>query len=281
MRRVVRLLLCVMMLICMSGCHGDSVDHHTLTVHMMDVGDADCCLLTQGDNSMLIDAGLPESKERIVAFLTENRIERLDYLVMTHPHGDHIGAMEAVLSAVEVGELWYIDPPSELVESTLLHRRFAAAVRDKNVATRDVSTLTVMPLGGAVVTVYPLTNEYEDLNDYSVVCMVSFAGKRLLMTGDATTHRLEDLANAGYDLKADIVKIPHHGAAGSVCDLFFDKVSPSYALISCGRDNEKEHPSEKVINVLTSRDVTIYRTDLHGTVTARISVEGIFWKTAR
>jgi len=278
--RRILLLLCAVLLVVASGCGGNTVDRHSLTVHMLDVGDADCFLLTQGDSAMMIDTGTPATREKVISFLHEHDIDRLDYMVMTHPHADHMGAMESVLSTFEVGELWYIDPPPDCVDNTLLHERVALAVHNNGIAVREVSKITQLPFGGATVTVYPLTEAYDDLNDYSVVCMVSFEGKRLLMTGDATARRLDDLVKAGFDLKADALKIPHHGAASSVSEAFLDKVSPSYALISCGF-NKEQHPSEKAINTLVTRDVTIYRTDLHGTVTARISREGIFWQTAR
>ncbi len=269
-----------MMLLVMSGCE-EQPSADSLQVYMMDLGEADCFILTQGSHAMLIDAGLAKDEDRVVSFASECGIDRFDYVLMTHPHADHIGGFEKVFEEFEVGEFWYAEVPDELVERTLLHERMEHALDENGAFKREVSSGLNAMLGSAAVTVYPIEDEYDDANDYSVVCRISFAEKSLLMTGDATSARLHDLSNSGFDLSADVLKLPHHGSNGSYHRAFFKAVSPQYALLSCGTDNSQNHPGDKMMDSDEMSKVTTYRTDRHGNVKMSISRDGIFFEVSR
>ena len=282
LRKTVMMLLCAVWLTGLCGCGADGVfSPNTLTVHMLDVGDADCFLVTQGSQTMLIDAGMPDSEEYIVSYVSSLGIDRLDYVLMTHPHADHMGALEGILSTFEIGELWYTDVPSALVDATLLHRRLSDVVTEKNIPVRNVSALTTVSLGAATITVYPLEGEYDDVNDYSAVCMLSYGDKRMLMTGDISENRIRRMLDAGYDLKADVLKFPHHGADVVCCEELLDAVDPQYVLLPCDSERDEHHPSSNVSNALAARGVTVFRTDRDGNVTAELTRDGVFFEVSR
>ena len=229
-----------------------------LTVHFIDVGQADCALLECDGEYAIIDAGYPERADKVVEYMAGLGVEALDLLVATHPHGDHIGGLPTVLDAYPVETVW----SSELPFSNDYTRSFQNAVALRRVPLTVSEIGDVFELGDATITVIgPVRMDYEDVNNISLVLMVQYGDIRFLFTGDMERDAEEELLDSGADVKADVLKVGHHGSYTSTSYRFLYEVEPTYAVICVGGNNEYGHPHDEPMSRLQDADVTIYRTD--------------------
>lgn len=243
----------------------DKEEREGLQVHFIDVGQGDATLITCGEHAMLIDAGNNNMGTRIQQYLKKQGVERLDYVIGTHPDADHIGGLDVVITKFDCGIIMMPD------------------VYRKNVTYRDVldaisyrryqNTLPVVgqqyDLGDAVFTVVaPNGNYKEEYNNYSIGILLEYGERKFLFVGDAEAAAEQDMLANGISLKADVLKVGHHGSSDSSSDAFLEAVDPQYAVISCGADNEYGHPHKKTLYSLKESDVLVYRTDEQGSMTA-------------
>ena len=229
----------------------------TMTVHFIDVGQADSMLIECGNAYALIDAGYPESGEIIVDYLAQLGVQRLNLVVGTHPHGDHIGGMPTVLNSYPADNIWF----SAIPYTNAYVNDFLYAA-NKHGGIQQPQPGQTFALGSATITVLgPVHTNYEDVNDISLVLMVQFGEKRFLFTGDMEQIAETDLVNSGADLRADVLKVGHHGSYSSTGYLFLRTVAPTFAVITCGRANEYGHPHSEPMSRLRDAEVTIFRTD--------------------
>lgn len=244
----------------------------TLTVHFIDVGQADCALLECGNSFALIDGGNAADGPQVVEYLESQGVQRLNLVVGTHPHEDHIGGLADVLDAYPADNIW--SGPIPYTNSTVYSFLNAAKAQSKEVVKPQPGQ--TFHLGGALITVLgPVRTDYEDVNDLSLVLMVEFGQTRFLFTGDMERIAELDLIDSGADLKADVLKVGHHGSYSSTSYLFLREVMPTYGVISVGAANEYGHPHEEPLSRLKDADVIIYRTDKMFTVTAETDGEDI------
>lgn len=241
-----------------------------LTAYIIDVGQGDSILLTSpSGKTMLIDAGESDSFEAVDTFLKSKNVSKLDVVVATHPHSDHIGGMANVIKAYEIGA-FYISPKAH---TTKTYERMLDALEEKNVSTypayggadcyiewdESVTVRILSPIKG---------EEYEDLNDYSVIICCTFGNTGIMLTGDAETHA-ESLALSRLPLglfNATAIKLGHHGSSTSSSEAFIKAVSPEVALISVGEGNDYGHPHKETLDLLAKLNIPYYRTDESGTI---------------
>ena len=136
-------------------------------------------------------------------------------------------------------------------------------------------------LGEASVTVLGPTKDYDETNDTSIVLKVQFGSTSFLFTGDQEADAEKDLIASGADLKADVLKVGHHGSNTSTSYQFLREVAPEYAVISCGTDNQYGHPHSETLSKLRDADCTVYRTDLQGDITCVSDGTTLTWTTAK
>lgn len=271
---------CVLLCLLSGGCRETSPD--TLEIHMLEVGNADCFLLKLGEKAMLIDGGEADDADKIVSYLHAQGVERLEAVVISHPHSDHIGGLERVFKAYDVKTLYFAQTPSELTETTLLHTRLEDAVRDNGAEICDATDGVACSFGKAIVELYPMTVTTGDANDYSLCARVTFGNERILFTGDAGESAQRALLNSGFDIQATIVKMGHHGGQIKTNERFLDAVEPQIALISCGIENTYKHPHQETIELLEKRGIACYRTDVGGDTVIELDGKGErFITTAR
>jgi len=236
-----------------------------LRVHFLDVGQADCILIqVPGGKNVLIDGGNNDDGPAVVSYLKKQGVRRLDVVVATHPHEDHVGGLDSVLNAFEAGKVY----APRVTANTKSFEDFLLAVQRKGLKITEARAGMALDLGPAASALFlaPAGTGYEDLNDYSAVLKLTCGGTSFLFTGDAEAVSEAEMLRSGRDLKADVLKVGHHGSASSTTAEFLKAVSPKYAVISVGAGNDYHHPSPKTLARLAAAGVKIFRTDERGTV---------------
>jgi competence protein ComEC len=237
----------------------------SLVIHFIDVGHADCTLLTVGETTVLIDGGNTDTSWNVLRYLRRFGIEELDLVVNTHPHGDHLGGIPLVLNSIPTKEVWC----STTSFDTYLFDQFEAAADKQDLEISKPVPGTIYASGGLTITVLgPLEAEstYEDLNDTSLVLMVQYGEKKFLFTGDMEAYAESQLVRSGMNLDVDVLKVGHHGSYSSTSQAFLDKVSPEYGVVFCAWGNEYGHPHDGPMNRLNKADVELFRTDIMGDI---------------
>ena len=212
---------------------------------------------------MLVDGGDPDRSDFIYSYLKERGLDRLEYIVCTHPHSDHVGGLSGALQYASADRAFccVTEYDSRSFDS------FVKYLGERGIRLEVPGPGTRLELGEAVITVIGPQREYEELNDMSLVLRVDYGKISVLLTGDAGYEAELDMMDSEFSLKADILKVGHHGSGSSSYYHFLRQVSPEFAVISVGADNGHGHPSENVIGKLEDLGAEIFRTDTDGTVT--------------
>jgi competence protein ComEC len=256
-------------------------DPNYLTVHYIDVGQGDSIFLACGGEYMLIDAGENDDEDRAVRYLKNLGIDRIDLVVATHAHSDHIGEMDDVLNAIPATEIWYPD----YRHGTKTEQRFLTAASNCGANLYEPELGETYDLGGATVTVLGPVKEYDDPNDMSIIVLVEFGDDRFLFTGDMENEDAAENDLVAYwgdeALRADVLKVGHHGSNTSTSYHFLRAVSPAYAVISVGEGNEYGHPKPQTMDILGQAEVYVYRTDEMGDIVAISDGENIAFSWVR
>ena len=206
----------------------------SLSVHYIDVGQADCALLECGGQYMIIDGGNVDDSDLVVTYLQDQGVEQLHTVVCTHAHEDHVGGLAAVLA---------VYPTEQILSPT---RTYSSACFDDFLYYADQQDIAItIPdpgdsfyLGNAEVTVLGPVKSYADPNNTSIVVKVKFGDTSFLFTGDMEKDAETDMLDYGMDVSADVLKVGHHGSSTSTGYRFLYEVDPEYAVISVGTDNK-------------------------------------------
>ena len=246
-----------------------------LQVHMIDVGQADCFLLVQGDQTALVDCGTRSTGEDAIAYLKEIGITQLDYVFGTHPHDDHMGGMYDVITTLDIGTIVIPKVKSGDVTSNW-YQKLMKEIKEGEYDVKYVNVGDIYELGEADMKVIgPINDPDGELNNYSTVMKVSFGEMDMIMTGDAEKEVERDILETGENLDAEILKVGHHGSDTSSSKEFLDAISPEYALISCEVGNKHKHPTETTMKAFKEREIEVYRTDENGTVVVTITTDDV------
>ena len=272
MKKLLRPLLPVLaLLLVLCACEFSPPDGGTslppgdgLTVHFIDVGQADAALLQCGGQTMLVDGGNVDDSSLLVSYLEGCGVEYLDYVVCTHAHEDHVGGLSGPLNTCTVGQVF---SPVEQYDSQAFSD-FAKYTQAQGLTLTVPQAGDSFSLGEAQVTVLGPLYDYEETNDTSIVLRVTYGETAFLFTGDMERTAEADLLESGCELSATVLKVGHHGSDTSTSYPFLRQVMPQFAVISVGEDNSYGHPSEDVLSRLSDAGATVYRTDLQGTVVA-------------
>lgn len=240
--------------------------------HFIDVGQGDATMILTGEGAVVIDAGPGDHADSTLEYI-KSYTDRIDYLILTHPHEDHIGGADEIIENIKVENVIMSDAYSDtLVFTTLLDAIEAA----------DVNVIEAVPedsyeAGGIKLTILAPLSEFTDLNDYSIVTHVEYGKTSVVVTGDVENHS-EKLMVERFGplvLSADILQVGHHGSSTSNSAKFIDAVSPKWAVISCGEGNSYGHPHKETLDKLKKRGIEWFRTDELGHIVFESDGENI------
>ncbi|MDI3236235.1 ComEC/Rec2 family competence protein [Exiguobacterium antarcticum] len=232
-------------------------------VYGFDVGQGDSTFIQTKTETILIDGGNNGKGDDVVRYLKTLGVTRLTALIATHPDADHIGGLDTVLDAFEVEQVY----APRINHTTETYRDFLLAVKREGVTIKTAKAGVTIPSQSVDLAILaPLQDGTSDLNSWSAVVRMSHVDNTFLFMGDAPVRTEQDLLASGIDVKADILKIGHHGADTSSSIPFLQAVHPKRALISVGEGNAYRHPRPTVMNALAAESITVDRTDRMGTV---------------
>lgn len=237
-----------------------------LHVHFIDLGNADCILVRQGEHTMLIDAGDLGDEQEILEYLHRFGVEKLDLVIATHPHADHIGEMAAVLENFPVQRFVMAFMPEGKEPTSRTYLNMLEALDEKEIPVEEAVPGDTYTLGTAQLQILGPISENSDPNAMSVVTRLTFGERSFLFTGDAEAEQEREILTAGYNVKADVLKAGHHGSKTSTSDPFLRAVAPQYVVITCGAGNSYGHPHDETIARLTDANIPYYRADELGDI---------------
>ncbi|MFV3013734.1 cell wall-binding repeat-containing protein [Clostridium botulinum] len=234
-------------------------------IHYIDVGQGDSILIQQDGHNMLIDAGTNASENTVVNYLKSKGVTKLDYVIGTHPHEDHIGGLDKVIDNFAVNKV--IMP--KVTHTTQTFKDVITSIQNKGLKITVPTVGDKYSLGVADFTILaPNNSSYSNLNNYSIVIKLKFGNRAFIFTGDAESLSEGEILAKQLDITGDVLKLGHHGSKTSTSQNFLNKVNPKYAVVSCGKNNSYKHPHQETLNKLKAKNIKVYRTDETGTITA-------------
>ena len=246
----------------------------TLTVHFIDVGHGDAALITCGQHAMLVDCGKNIKGRMVSDYVREQGVDRLDYLILTHPDNDHIGGAQVILEDFPIEKILVSSYAKESSEYELLK----STLEQNNLETRVPVPGEEYTLGEAVFTILGPVEVFEDSNNSSIVFRLDFGERSFLFAGDQEKKAEKALLNQmEVNLQADVLKVGHHGKNDACGKKFLAAVDPEYAVISCGPDEGDIEPEEKLLERLYDSETTVLRTDEQGTIIVVCDKENLTW----
>lgn len=238
------------------------VNPNRLTIHYINVGQGDCELIQIDNKNMLIDSGPKGSEYKVTSYLKSHGVSVLDYVIITHPHEDHIGGMKMVFDNFKVNTI--ILPKISNLTATNTYKDLIQAIITKKIRTIEPQLGNSINLSAKVICdiLAPNSSYYDDLNNYSVVLKVTYKNCKFLFMGDAQRESENEILSQCFDVHCNVIKIGHHGSKTSSSTNFLKEASPNIAIISCGKDNDFGHPHKVTLEKLLDLKCKIYRTDL-------------------
>lgn len=242
-----------------------------LIVHFLDVGQGDSIFLELPDNkSMIIDAGEAKYSSKIIDYIKNLGYSKLDYVIGTHPHADHIGGLGKVIEEFDIGTIYM----TKVIHNSKTYENLLTTILNKNLkiktAIAGLEIINEENLNATIVA--PNSTKYSSLNNYSIVLKLVYGNTSYLFTGDAEELSENEIT---LDIKSDVLKVGHHGSNTSTSEKFLSRVEPKYAIISVGKNNSYNHPSDSTIKKLEKYTNNIYRTDLNGTIIIKSDGENL------
>lgn len=241
-----------------------NTNNNLLKVHYLDVGQGDSIFIELPNNeTMLIDAAESYQSENIINYLKNLNYQKIDYVIGTHPHTDHIGGLKNIINTFEIGKIYM----PKVVSTTKTYESLLMAIKDKNlkINTAKAGTSIIDTDALKINILAPNNSIYTELNNYSVVTKITYGTTKFLFMGDAEKLSENEIKE---NVTADVIKIGHHGSNTSSSIDFIKKVNAKYGIISVGLNNKYNLPKEETITNWENSGTKIYLTSTNGTIRA-------------
>jgi Predicted hydrolase (metallo-beta-lactamase superfamily) len=250
-----------------------AADAKQMEVHFIDVGQGDATLITCDGHSMLIDAGDDSKGTAIQNYLQKQKIQKLDYLILTHPDADHIGGAPVIITKFEINKVFV----SNYEKDNKTYQKLIQALDNKRLKATTPKVGAKYYLGTAEIIILAPNKKYDDPNNASVCVLIKNGENRFLFTGDSEEKAEKDILDNQLDISANVYHAGHHGSRTSTSEEFFKAVKPVYAVISCGEGNFYGHPHAQTLNLFRTNGVEVFRTDEQGSIIAVSDGKEIVW----
>lgn len=246
------------------------------SIHFIDVGQGDSALIISDGQTILIDAGENDKGRVVASYLNRLKIKKIDLLIATHPHSDHIGGMDTIINEFEIGQILMPKLPNKLVPTTRTYTDVLTAIANKGLKITPAKVGMTFEFGRGKLKVLGPVEDFEELNDTSLVAQFVYDNdETILFTGDMEMNAEKVLLETKPNIKSDILKVAHHGSSSSTHRNFFEAVDPTYCVISVGDGNKYNHPNKSVLKLIKEYNKQLYRTDYDGSIVFHI-VDGEF-----
>ncbi len=244
-----------------------SVPTGEMQVHFINVGQGDSTLIVTGDKTVLIDSGETEYDGVVKEYIKNLGITKIDIVIGSHPHSDHIGSMSKVVDGVDVGEIILPKMTKDMIPATKCYNDLLESADKKNIKVRFVRAGERLKISeDCIIDILAPVSDYDDLNNYSITCKLVHGENSFLFTGDIETSAEHDIVESGANLSVDVLKVPHHGSATSSSYKFLKEVRPTYAVFHVGSPNDYGHPNKNIYDRYKEFDCKRYRTDVNGNI---------------
>ena len=274
-KSIYKLMFVFLIIILINGCdnytsinEGLSNKNDELVVHYLDVGQGDSTFIElPNDEVMLIDAGENEYSDEIIDYISDLGYKKIDYVIGTHPHSDHIGGMENIIKSYDIGKIYL----PKVSSNTKTYLNLLQSIKDKGlkIDTGKSGVNIINEENLKVDILAPVKEKYDDLNNYSIVVKLVYNKNSFIFMGDAEKLSENEIIDSYKDdkyLNADVIKVGHHGSGTSSGKKFLELVKPKYAIVSVGKDNKYGHPHMNILEDYKKLGTNIYRTDEMGTI---------------
>ena len=241
-----------------------NTNNDLLKVHYLDVGQGDSIFIELPNNeTMLIDAAESYQSENIINYLKNLNYQKIDYVIGTHPHTDHIGGLKDIINTFEIGKIYM----PKVVSTTKTYESLLMAIKDKNLKINTAKAgISIIDTDDLKINILaPNNSTYTELNNYSVVTKITYGTTKFLFMGDAEKLSENEIKE---DVTSDVIKIGHHGSNTSSSINFIKKVNAKYGIISVGLNNKYNLPKEETITNWENSGTKIYLTSINGTIRA-------------
>ena len=253
-----------------------TVENTGFSIHFIDVGQGDCTLVMSGDEALLIDAGENGHETEVLNYLRSMKIDKLDYIIATHQHSDHIGGIPEVLEEYDANNIIMPRLTKAQTPTNSTYTAFLKALQNSDAKIISAKPGLKYSLGDAEFEILgPVTDDCEDINSMSAVTKITYGENSFLVTGDAEKDEELEIIENGADLDCDVLRVGHHGSSTSSSREFLEAITPEICVISCGANNDYGHPHDKALKRISYQTDEVYRTDICGSIVMTSDGENI------